>query len=262
MNEVNPKPTSAHIDAEAPPRVSAMEGWTLHEYQVVNSTNLVAANLGAWTAARADTQTAGRGRFQRGWVSDVGGLWLSAVVPCDTKSPAGRTLPLAAGVAVCDALRSLGPEQVRLRWPNDVLVGDRKLAGLLVDQFTPGLAVIGIGLNVVNLPESRDAALKGLTARLADLVPVTPSIHELAALLLWNLRRVLAGSAAVNLQHLLPRLNELWGQPRHVELDLDGELRRGVFQGVDEDGRLILLEAPGNRASYEPWQVRHLKEIS
>ena len=51
-----------------------------------------------------------------------------------------------------------------------VLVGDRKLAGLLIDQFQPGLAVVGIGINVQNHPQSRDASLKGRVTRLADLV--------------------------------------------------------------------------------------------
>jgi BirA family biotin operon repressor/biotin-[acetyl-CoA-carboxylase] ligase len=96
-----------------------VEDWTVWEYDSVTSTNLVAAELPAWSAVRAETQTAGRGRFQRKWVSDRGGLWLSAVVP--TPSPNGRILPLLAGVAVCDVLYGLGVRHLRLRWPNDVM---------------------------------------------------------------------------------------------------------------------------------------------
>ncbi len=167
-----------------------LRDWALLQYVEVTSTNLIAAKLPAWHAVRADTQTAGRGRFQRSWVSDAGGLWLSAVVPVETNSPAWRILPLATGVAVCDALRECGVKELRLRWPNDVLVGDRKLAGLLIDQFQAGLAVVGIGINVNNHPEAREAALRDHVARLADLVSPTPSVDDLAHRVLTNLRDV------------------------------------------------------------------------
>jgi len=90
-----------------------VEDWTVWEYDSVTSTNLVAAELAAWNAVRAETQTAGRGRFQRKWVSDRGGLWLSAVVPI--ASPSDRILPLLAGLAICESLHGLGVRHLRLR---------------------------------------------------------------------------------------------------------------------------------------------------
>jgi BirA family transcriptional regulator, biotin operon repressor / biotin---[acetyl-CoA-carboxylase] ligase len=240
---------------------SRVAGWRLREYPIVDSTNLVASTLDVWEAVRADQQSAGRGRFQRSWVSDKGGLWLSAVVPIDTEGRAGRVLPLVVGLAVCDVLRALGVRSLRMRWPNDLLVGDRKLAGLLIDQFTTGLAVIGIGVNVLNDPEATDPGLRNQTTRLADLVPRPPSVPDLAAMVLRSLRPVMYGSANGNFPTLLPRVNELWGRPRRVELDLDGETQGGVFRGVDEDGRLILSDDSGNRVTYDSWQVHHLKEI-
>ncbi len=163
-----------------------VEDWTLWEYESVASTNLVAAGLPAWSAVRAETQSAGRGRFQRQWVSDRGGLWLSAVVP--TASPNCPLLPLLAGLAVCDVLRGLGVRNLRLRWPNNVLVRDRKLAGVLIDQFKPGLAVIGIGLNIDNQPADYDAALQNQIQRLADLLPARTPIEDLTTLLLRQIR--------------------------------------------------------------------------
>lgn len=246
---------------ETVPVISARQGWTYHEYQVAGSTNLLAAGLPAWNAVRADTQTSGRGRFQRAWVSDVGGLWLSAVVPAGA-GPEWRGLPLVAGLAACDALARFGLTGMRLRWPNDVLVGDRKLAGLLLDQFVPGLAVVGIGVNVHNHPDQADAGLQGRVARLADLLPNTPALNELALAVLHELRLAVTAVQAGEFRALLARVNALWAGPRRVELDLDGQLRRGLFTGVDDAGRLILTGEDGAAVAYEPHQVKHLTELN
>lgn len=237
-------------------------GWQLWEYDEVTSTNLVAAKLEVWNAVRADTQTAGRGRFQRAWVSDAGGLWLSAVVPVETNSSAWRLLPLATGVAVCEVLRGLNVRGLRLRWPNDVLVGERKLAGLLIDQFQPGRAVVGIGLNVANQPEARDGQLTGHVMRLADLLDNPPGIPELAEKVLVALKSVHEelGRDIRRSASLLARINALWALPRRVEADLDGPRVRGEFFGVDATGRLLLGDDHGHRHSLEPQDVRLLRD--
>lgn len=243
------------------PLITRREGWTLHEYPVVTSTNLIAASLPPWTAVRADLQTAGRGRFQRAWISDPGGLWLSAVVPLSREEAAQRALSLVAGLGIVNALQELRVPGLRLRWPNDVMVGERKLAGLLIDQFAPGAAVIGVGLNVSNQPETLDPTLKNFTAHLSEFLPEPPALGDLAALLLRHLRTVVVDLDQQGAASFLRRLNQLWGAPRVVELDLDGVFRRGLFTGVDATGRLQLTDAAGNSSFYEAHQVRHLTEI-
>ena len=233
----------------------------LYEYAEVTSTNLVAAGLPAWTAVRADTQTAGRGRFQRTWISDTGGLWLSAVVPLGREETSRRALPLAVGLAVAAALEELGLRQLRMRWPNDLLVGDRKLAGLLIDQFNAGTAVAGIGLNVANNPEAHDPQLRQHTVRLKDLLPKTPGLAQLSALVLRHVRRIVSEVQSPTAPPLCERLKDLWGPPRRVELDLDGEVRHGRFAGVNGEGRLILADESGKVTLYEAHQVRQLTEL-
>jgi BirA family biotin operon repressor/biotin-[acetyl-CoA-carboxylase] ligase len=171
-----------------------------------------------------------------------------------------RALPLATGVAVCNALRELHVRGLRLRWPNDVLVNNRKLAGLLIDQFVSDLAVIGIGLNMSNEPERLDINLVNSTARLADLVPKPPGMAELTALILRNLRQILVDIERNGVVPLFTRVNEFWNGPRCVELDLDGDLRTGRFTGIDSTGRLILADPAGNLSFFDAHQVRHLAE--
>ncbi len=252
-------PLSRIADA-ASPAVSRVGAWTLHEYDRCTSTNLMAAGLPAWNAVRSSEQSAGRGRFQRTWVSDRGGLWLSAVVPTQPGTPKWRFLPLAVGLTVCEALASLGVK-TRLRWPNDVLVDRQKLAGILIDQFIPQLAVAGIGINVSNRPEDRDTALHGQTTSLASLLDEPPSLSELTRQVLERLQATCTTLETDGPEALLPRVNGLWQQRRTVKLDLDGREVRGGFEGVDAQGRLLLSPTDGVRQIFEPQDVRLLREI-
>jgi len=246
---------------DAAPQVSHVAGWTVLEFSAVDSTNFVAAKLAAWHAVRADTQTAGRGRFQRAWVSDAGGLWLSAVVPLGVDRERWQALPLVAGLAVIRALKELGLTSARLRWPNDIMVNERKLAGLLVDTFTPQLAVIGIGVNVTNHPDAQDATLKETITRLADLLPQPPSLATLTQAILASLKSAMDVMAKGGFGPLRPLINELWGGSRRVTLDLDGVERAGWFTGIDDRGRLLFREDTLGLSAFEPHQVRLLREV-
>jgi BirA family biotin operon repressor/biotin-[acetyl-CoA-carboxylase] ligase len=251
-------PHDVHLAGKA--ETHPIDRWTLFKYDVVTSTNLVATSLPVWNAVCANTQTDGRGRFQREWVSDQGGLWLSAVVPISPVSGAAKTLPLVVGLVLCEVLSELGVRQPRLRWPNDVLVKDRKLAGILLDQFSPGVAVVGIGLNVFNHPEAYDPSLGTQAIRLADLVAQPPKLSELIPIILQHLRKIVLETEDAGFRSVLSRLNTFWMGPRRVLLDLDGQIVRGVFTGVDEEGRLILANDSYGTISYEAHQVRHLQE--
>ena len=112
------------------------------------------------------------------------------------------------------------------------MVNERKLAGLLVDTFTPQLAVIGIGVNVTNHPDAQDATLKEIITRLADLVPQPPSLATLTQAILASLKSAMDVMAKGGFSPLRPLINELWGGSRRVTLDLDGVERSGWFTGL------------------------------
>jgi BirA family biotin operon repressor/biotin-[acetyl-CoA-carboxylase] ligase len=248
------------IAAVQPLKVAVVDGWRIHDYSRVDSTNLVAAKLAAWDAVRAVTQSAGRGRFLRRWVSDEGGLWLSAVVPVAPEPSSVRSLPLAVGWAVCKALREMGASGLRMRWPNDVLWRGRKLAGLLIDQFSPGLAVVGVGINVRNQPESGDPSLHNRTIRLVDLLPCV-EMQPLTEMVLRHVRDAVNTMNADGFGALLSGVNGLWGEARRVELDLNGERRQGMFTGVDDEGRLLLADEAGGLTAFDASEVSHLTEL-
>src|SRR6186713_70980 len=125
----------------------------------------------------AEFQTAGRGRRGRSWLAPPGGAvclslsWTFPEVPRDAGS-----LSLAIGVCVLRALRAQGVKDIRLKWPNDVLIGDKKLGGILIElraeSAGPACVVVGIGLNVALGGEVLETiASTGLQA--VDLVTVT-----------------------------------------------------------------------------------------
>jgi BirA family transcriptional regulator, biotin operon repressor / biotin---[acetyl-CoA-carboxylase] ligase len=135
-------------------------------FRLTDSTNarareLVAAGAPHGTVVTADEQTAGRGRQGRVWTAPTGkGLLYSAILrPLDERH---LLLPLSVPLAVCEAAEALRPEvECRIKWPNDVWLDERKLAGILIEANPQeGWAVIGVGLNLTVTPEEFPGDLK------------------------------------------------------------------------------------------------------
>ena len=135
-----------------------MIAFDVRHYDSIGSTNDEAMRLAREGAAHgtvvhADEQTAGRGRLSRRWLSPPGNLYLSIVLRPDVPTARSVEIGLVAALAVADAVDALLPQHVRatLKWPNDVLVHDGKIAGILLEQADDTL-VVGIGLNVLQAP--------------------------------------------------------------------------------------------------------------
>lgn len=238
-----------------------LDGWRFHELREVGSTNDAAAALPAWSAVRADRQSAGRGRHDRVWRSGVGGLWLSAVVPMGPLDQGWGALPLAAGLAVCQALATLGAGPLRLRWPNDVMVGRRKLAGLLVEQFRAGLAVVGVGLNVTNEPAFEDPDLAAHAVALGELLAEVPRLRPLSRVVLGELRGVVERMQETGFAGLVPRVNAWWEHGSNVEIETGEGRTNGVFLGVDAMGRLRVGNPGGAILELAAHQVIRMREL-
>lgn len=200
----------------------------------------------------ADVQTAGRGRRGRVWQSWPGAsLTFSALWRFEPGAPVPAGLSLVAGLAVARALEELGVEGVQLKWPNDVLIHGRKLAGILV-ELLPGrgrtpAAVIGIGINRRLPPDASIEYPTGVTD-LAACLGLVPAPSPLLGLVLLQLNQLLGIYAAAG----FVALRGAW-QQRNAFADLpvrilgEAEELAGTCLGVDEDGALLLQTTHGVR---------------
>jgi BirA family biotin operon repressor/biotin-[acetyl-CoA-carboxylase] ligase len=217
----------------------------------VGSTNdelkrLCRAGAPDWSVLLADRQTRGRGRQGRVWASPADNLYFSLLLRPPLSPAAWGVLPLAAGLAVFEAASEQGvPAQ--LKWPNDVLVRGRKLAGILVEATSgpDGLeqAIVGVGLNANVAPADAAQAATSLRAERGGPVDVV----ELAAAVLARLSVCYHALARDGPAAILPRWRAGaagWlGQP--VEVQSAGGTLRGVARDVDEQGALLVEQASG-----------------
>lgn len=192
----------------------------------VPSTQDVARELAVGSIVVADHQTAGRGRMDRVWEAPPGSALLVSFV-----FEPEPLLSLAVGVAAAEAC---GPG-VRLKWPNDLLLDDRKLGGILV-EVTHGKAVCGVGINLTwappgaaRLDQARDEVLDRLRARLDA----------------WTGRKP---------EDVITRWRELSATlGRMVRVEIGGKVVEGVAQDIGRQGELIVDGKP-----YVAGSVRHL----
>ena len=199
----------------------------------------------------AEVQSSGRGRRGRSWLAPPGGAvclslsWTFPEMPRDVGA-----LSLAIGVCVLRALKSASVEDVRLKWPNDVLIGDRKLGGILIElraeSAGPASVVVGIGLNVA-LGEAllEKIAATGLGATdLRSAGAASPSRNVIAASLIEHCIR---GLMEFEREGLRPFVDE-WRRAdalrgRDVTVHAAEEGARGLARGIDLSGAL-LVETP------------------
>jgi BirA family transcriptional regulator, biotin operon repressor / biotin---[acetyl-CoA-carboxylase] ligase len=226
-----------------------------HYTAVTASTNtdaLAAAREGAphGSVFFADEQTAGRGRGDHNWQSAAGqGLYVSVILRPRIAVEHMPLIPLAAGLAAAQAIGIATALEVDLRWPNDLLIGDRKVGGILVESKTeagaPAFAVVGIGINVhqrsfdANLSTpatSLELELRRSISRQALLISLLESLqHETWALQEPGLLAAIAARVA---------FMSTWVSNRRVEVH-GPQSCIGVTAGLDQHGFLLVQTDEG-----------------
>ncbi len=226
------------------------------------STNDVCRSLPPWSAVRADSQTRGRGRFGRAFVSQKGGLWLSASLPTPGQAEIWAGFSLRVGASILARLRSLGLPAARLRWPNDILIGPRKLAGLLIEQPASGELVVGFGMNVLNEPWNEMPELRETSTRLADWISPVPALDFLADDILAALVDAHYQMLDGGMRAAIEELNAHWTETQPIEIFLSGGGSvRGGFVGLSPNGHLQLLDQSGSVFLVEHQTVERLREL-
>lgn len=236
----------------APSRVPMPRGFSLRFYQQLDSTSDEAKRLArkgeegnVWVLARR--QSRGRGRHGRGWVSQEGNLFASLLVYSEAPRARFSELSLLAAVAVAEGLEAFvkGRAEVACKWPNDVLIDDSKVAGILLEsedgKTARPWAVIGIGVNLARAPEKVDypaGKLADYTDKNINVFNVMERIAEAFAAHLGDWRR---GGFAPLREAWLSRA---WALGERVAVESGGDAATGVFEGLSPGGALLLR---GNR---------------
>ncbi len=236
--------------------------WEIQNVDSTASTNDLAKELPPWNAVVAGSQFSGRGRHGRKFVSAPGGLWMSAVVPIPGDPSRWTGLAIAVGWGILHWLRSLPVAGARLRWPNDLMQGNCKLGGILLEQGGADRCVVGLGMNVHNHPEKDDPALAGQTVSLADLIPACPPSSDLVEPVLHSISAAWEQMEKHGLAGMADDLNTCWGGPREVEIrPLDGDPVFGRFLGIDPAGALVLGLSDGGGRIFPAHTVERMVEL-
>jgi BirA family biotin operon repressor/biotin-[acetyl-CoA-carboxylase] ligase len=200
-----------------------------------------------------ELQTAGRGRMGRTWHSGLGtALTFSLLWRFDCGLNALSGLSLAVGVAVVRVLNRLGAQGVQLKWPNDIMTGQGKLAGVLIeaqgDMLGPSAVVIGIGLNC-SLPASLVPQIGQPACALDEICTAMPTRNQLLGVLLLELGGVLQQFARDG----FAAFRDEWGR-YHIHQDMpirlhmaDGKTVNGIARGISDSGELCVETEQGTR---------------
>jgi BirA family biotin operon repressor/biotin-[acetyl-CoA-carboxylase] ligase len=209
----------------------------------------------------AESQTAGRGRRDRAWTTPPrAGLTFSVLLRPTFPAAGWSWLPLLAGLAVATRLRTLSEVDVGLKWPNDVLVGERKLGGILTEVVGTGV-VVGIGLNIslrpdeLPVPAATSLAIEG--SAMVDRDPVLRAVLREIERRYDDLTRAAGDAQACGLAADYRELCATLG--RHVRVELPGpRVIDGRAVDIDAAGRLV-LDVAGGRETVSAGDVVHVR---
>jgi BirA family transcriptional regulator, biotin operon repressor / biotin---[acetyl-CoA-carboxylase] ligase len=228
---------------------------TILRFESIDSTNLEAMRQAKAGAAEglciiAREQTRGRGRLDRSWHSPKdAGLYFSVILRPPFKLFLWPLISLAAALAVYDALAKVFELTVDIKWPNDIIVGDRKLAGILAEtvETADGAAVVlGIGINLTS--ENPPLVLDQLATSVAKVTNAAVDREPLIAELVESLNRryemLLSDSGAEQIIHDWCASSS-FAYDRHVRVAVADDSIEGITRGLERDGALRVETSEG-----------------
>lgn len=222
---------------------------TIHYFPEAASTMDIAREMArggcpAFSTIVADRQTRGRGRLSRSWISDIGGLYFTVVTRPAMVPLYSFRVNFAASVVLARLLRRLFAVDARVKWPNDILIGNRKICGMLSEMEAEGdrldFVNLGIGLNVNNDPSDEEPRATSLARELGHAV----SRREILAEFIDAFEKRLAANLDTIIDDWRPMTATIGQRVTIVTLQ---DRFEGRALDVDNDGALILEQDDGNR---------------
>jgi BirA family biotin operon repressor/biotin-[acetyl-CoA-carboxylase] ligase len=220
----------------------------LHHFDDIDSTNeearrMAAAGMRGPAWIYADTQSAGRGRRGRAWMSEPGNLFCTHLFAPECPMPKAAELSFVTALAVFDAVDAAGLQGLALKWPNDLLVDGAKVSGILIES-APGpaghqdqdpLLAIGIGINIARAPDETPYPATSLAAHGMSVTPLS-LLTVLANAFIARCRQWNKGAGfALIRQEWLERARGLGGP---ITVRLHDRVIEGEFLSLDDDGAL------------------------
>jgi BirA family biotin operon repressor/biotin-[acetyl-CoA-carboxylase] ligase len=231
-------------------------GQPLHYFREIGSTNshareLAEAGAAAGTVVVAESQTQGRGRLGRRWESPpFKNLYLSILLR-PTLSPANAAqITLMAAVALADVVDAYVPGQVAIKWPNDILIGSKKLAGILTEACCEAgrvrYVILGIGINLNSTSGDMPEALRPRATSLLEVTGKPIQRESFLRRLLQGVERCYGELEDGGFAALAPRWQSYFAwRGRRVRVELLDQVTIGTAHGIDRDGALLLIDEGG-----------------
>ncbi|NIM05208.1 MAG: biotin--[acetyl-CoA-carboxylase] ligase [Armatimonadetes bacterium] len=210
----------------------------------------------------AERQTAGRGRLGRHWESPEGGIWLSLLLKPEPAFQSFGLIGICFAIAAAESASHVADLQVGVKWPNDIMVGDRKLGGLLAESHVEGdkvrFIVIGLGMNV-NIPaEGFPAPLRDSATSLLIEKGTPFSCKALISDFLERSEPLYRQLLAGNKDKMFEEWNRLdTGPGKRIKAVRNGEVIDGQVSGIDPEGAL-LVECPDGLKAVSSGEVEWL----
>ncbi|MBP5294554.1 MAG: biotin--[acetyl-CoA-carboxylase] ligase [Lachnospiraceae bacterium] len=248
-----------HLDPEG-------SRFSLHVFRTIDSTNnwLKAhfQELGDFTAAVSDHQSGGRGRMGRSFVSPPGkGVYLSVLLKPAAPLSDFRCITAMAAVAASDAIEKTAGVRPGIKWPNDLVMNGKKVAGILTEMSLEGetgalqYIVLGIGINVLERPEDFPEEIRTIAGSIASQGGRPGKRAELAAALLNAFARILGDLPAHQKSSHAQYVQDCLNLGKQVIVVKDGSERSALTLSVDDDFGLVVRYADGTEETVRTGEV-------
>ncbi|MBW2999073.1 biotin--[acetyl-CoA-carboxylase] ligase [Candidatus Woesearchaeota archaeon] len=219
--------------------------FNIHHFDSLDSTNVKAREFPVGSVIIAKEQTAGKGRFKREWSSEKGGIYMSFVLGTQIKNM--KYLTLLAAIAVQHALEKICNVSAKIKWPNDLILKEKKLCGILTESYSEGeeaKMIIGIGVNTNNTLSSE---LKDIAISLKDL-GMTVNNEEIIQGVVDEFALLIEDSMKNGTKYVLEewrRLSHTLG--KKVRVVTQNKEIHGHASDIDNDCNLIVETADGKK---------------